>query len=112
MTEESPIKTYLVKTSREELQIDIPENWKVTYGPISPGKGSYGGYALRIYESDTKQRAIFTDVTSFRDLSIPVRRLVKAEKGTASWERDESGSSEVAATIIDKAWVDDNGKLD
>ena len=28
--------------------------------------------ALRFYESDTKQRAIFTDVVSFRDTSIAI----------------------------------------
>jgi hypothetical protein len=72
-------KTLLVtKRNGDEFQIDIPENWKITFGPTCVGVGKTAGVeriplCLRIYESDTLQRAIFTDVVSFRDMSIPIR---------------------------------------
>ncbi len=37
--------------------------------------------ALRFYESETKQRAIFTDVVSFRDTSIKIEeKLVRIQE--------------------------------
>ncbi len=61
----------------DEIQIDIPTSWKVTYGYVQTGFTSKDGrtvpMALRIYETDKHQRAIFTDVASFRDMSIPIR---------------------------------------
>ena len=61
-----------------EFQVDIDENWKITYGPAVVGYGSKAvdrnvPMALRIYETERLQRAIFTDVISFRDMSIPIR---------------------------------------
>lgn len=51
----------------------IPDNAKITYGPVSPGKMTYGsGHALRIYTSANNQLAVFKDVESFRDLSLEV----------------------------------------
>jgi hypothetical protein len=74
-------KTYLVtKIDGSEFQITVPETWKVTFGPATKGNTSYSGeqrlkmpMALRFYESETKQRAIFTDVVSFRDMSIKIK---------------------------------------
>lgn len=64
----------------EETQIDIPVSWHVTFGPaaISASTSGMGDrklmpMALRIYETEKQQRAIFTDVVSFRDMAIPVR---------------------------------------
>lgn len=72
-------KTLLVtKKDGSEFQIDIPEEWKVTFGPAAVGMskvmaGERMPLCLRIYESETLQRAIFTDIVSFRDMSIPIR---------------------------------------
>jgi hypothetical protein len=71
---------YLIeKENGKKMKITVPESWKVTFGPATKGgdRDRLGQrlkmpMALRFYESDTKQRAIFTDVVSFRDLSIPV----------------------------------------
>ena len=70
--------TYLiVHEDGTERKITVPSSWKVTFGPASRGahKSSSGSnfkvpLALRFYENETRQRAIFTDVVSFRDLSI------------------------------------------
>ncbi len=74
-------RTLLIKQGDgTELQIDIPDTWKVTFGPAargesapSKGHGMKMPMALRLYESEKKQRAVFTDVVSFRDMAIPMR---------------------------------------
>lgn len=108
--QETPkLKTYLLDTGREQMQIDIPDDWKVTYGPVTPGAKSYGGaeYALRIYETESKQRAIFTNVKSFRDLSIPVRRLVTSVEGSRSWSEDENRTLDNVEINRSSEWVED-----
>jgi hypothetical protein len=77
---EEKMKTYEVETvDGGKRRITIPASWKVTFGPLIPGvqQDRYGRnrrypIALRIYESKEQQRAIFTDVASFRDTSIVV----------------------------------------
>ena len=70
-------RTLLIKKKDgQEIQVDIPEEWKITFGPIVVGASKTDGripIALRIYETEKLQRAIFTDVESFRDMSIPIR---------------------------------------
>lgn len=65
--------TYLVVTTQGKKKVTVPSSWKVTYGPVSPGS-KYGGgdNVLRFYEAENKQRALFTNVREFRDLSIEV----------------------------------------
>jgi len=84
------MKTYLIEHDNgEERKITVPANWKVTFGPAASGSyksDTTGRYkmplALRFYEGKDKQRAIFTDVKSFRDLSIKVeiRKISVQEK--------------------------------
>lgn len=77
---EVKMKEYLIeKENGKRMKIIVPANWKVTFGPAARGldkANNPGRYAmplaLRFYENETQQRAIFTDVKSFRDLSIPV----------------------------------------
>lgn len=102
------IRTYEIVTANGIIRMDIAESWKVTYGPVSPGAKSYGsGNALRVYESDTKQRAIFLDVVSFRDLSIPVKRLLVKHKGSEKWQSDHNGSNRQSKSVIERKWVTD-----
>ena len=73
------IRTLLItKNDGSELQIDIPVTYKVTFGPaFVGGSEKITGripMALRIYETDKMQLAIFTDVSSFRDMAIPIRQ--------------------------------------
>ena len=91
--------TYLIEKGNEKLRITVPKDWKVTFGPIVPGgqRRGYDGSApncLRFYESNDKQRAIFTGVTSFRDTSIPVEKLhYKVESTTDNKKNHKSESS-------------------
>ena len=79
--DKEPTTTYLVVRSNETLQVTVPSSWKVTYGGFNPG-AKYGSEpALRFYEANDKQRAVFTNVQSFRDMSIPVlRKVVEVKK--------------------------------
>lgn len=78
---EQEMKTYLVEFKNGTKQkITVPANWKVTFGPAAKGnRGDRTGLqmplALRFYESEVKQRAIFTDVVSFRDTSINIEEM-------------------------------------
>jgi hypothetical protein len=74
------MKNYLIeKENGKRMRITVPANWKVTFGPAARGLDKSTNpqryqmpLALRFYENETQQRAIFTDVKSFRDMSIPV----------------------------------------
>jgi hypothetical protein len=74
-------KTYLIHhKDGSKRRITVPESWKVTFGPATRGNRDKHSnlkmpMALRFYESDAKQRAIFTDVVSFRDTSIKIEEL-------------------------------------
>lgn len=100
------IRTYEIVTTDGTLRMSIPESWKVTYAPVAPGAKSYdGAYALRVYELETKQRAIFLNVKSFRDLSIPVQRLFVKTKGSDEWKRDNNGNSSSNSKIeVEREW--------
>lgn len=70
-------------------RITVPSTWRLTLGPLVPGtsKGSFtntGCLCLRVYESKDLQRAVFTDVQSFRDMSLKVEELVDGTIGGAS----------------------------
>lgn len=96
-----------------ERKITVPDDWKVTFGPVCVPRGGekYGGgssmpLALRFYESDTKQRAIFTNVASFRDLSIKteVKKVTVSEKnGFVECEGQRKATIFQAKT---EEWVD------
>jgi len=89
----------------DELEVDIDPNWKVTFGPMNPGTKGESKMALRIYESETKQRACFANVVSFRDISIPVRkRSYEVESETVSSYDDEGNSKSSSKTTVDREW--------
>ena len=86
--EKTETRTLLIKCADQaEIQIDIPADWKITFGPLFTSTEKFHSRtpsALRIYETDKMQRAIFTDVVWFRDMSIPVRI-----KRKDIWEKQE-----------------------
>lgn len=106
-TTDNDVRTYEIKQSGERFRIDIPANFKVTFGPLTPGSKFGGGaYALRVYESDTKQRAVFVGVDSFRDLSIPYRRYVKNTKSNSQSEHTSKKDSASSEVVRSDEWVE------
>lgn len=106
MTDETT-RTLEVRTRHEGVfQIEIPVSWKITFGKVNPG-GHHDSLALRVYESDDKQRGCFTDVVSFRDLSIPFRRRVKKTKQQTKAERGAKGRSYEENVEHEYEWTND-----
>lgn len=86
----------LIKRDRDDdILIEIPKSWKITFGWVNPSgqsKGSYSnGHCLRIWDG-TKLRAVLNDVISFRDTSIPLIRKVTKEMGDSEWTNDSLGN--------------------
>jgi hypothetical protein len=115
MSPTEDIRTLEVRTRHEGLfRIEIPATWKVTFSKVNPQAGGYEAMALRVYEGEEKQRACFSDVVSFRDISIPLTRRVKKSKEQVNTERDGRKSSLKRKTEVDYEWTaeptdDDHG---
>src|SRR5262245_15929780 len=90
-------KTYEFVSNGQRYRIEVPADYRVTYGQVTPGaKSGGGGYALRIYENSSKEstRAIFTEVTSFRDLSLPLKVEAIRKFGSTEWRHHRSALDE------------------
>ena len=107
-------RTYLLEMNDgSKRKITVPSAWKVTFGPAvvatrNTSTNKFSGripMAIRFYESKDQQRAIFTDVINFRDMSIPIleeRVEVKTKRGTLSVDGANRNVS-MNATI--KQWL-------
>lgn len=77
-----------------ETRVDeIPNNAKITYGPVQPGRHGYGDNILRVYTSQSNQLAVFRNVVSFRDLSLTVSTREVTTVDARTETRDPSGRS-------------------
>lgn len=117
---EPGVRTYEIETTHGAFRIDIPETYRVTFGPVvgartnpKTGRTFQSDSVLRIWESDTKQRALFPDVVSFRDTSIPVQRRQVRKFGTNTWQLDDGTWVGHKADEVEKRWrpVDDLGDI-
>jgi len=90
-------------------KVTVPSSWKVTFGPlIPPGRGqpSHGEVSLRFYEGKEKQRACFTGVKAFRDMSINMQEeVVHTRQETYRKEGDGDGEAVIAEVHV-KEWRD------
>lgn len=94
-------------------KVTVPSAYKVTFGPlVMPKKGDGGGYAennsrtlcLRFYEGTT-QRAVFTDVRSFRDQSIPIEERITRTKTQVVAKHAPTGRRNVEVQASVSEWV-------
>lgn len=95
-------------------KITIPRDWKVTFGPIVPGSkdgsvNSAGSLCLRLW-SGTRgkteiQHAVFTEVHSFRDMSIELTEQVEKTKQENFRAMDPENEEVVMAEVRVKEWV-------
>lgn len=90
---------YLVSDDRGEFVIELPADWKITFGFVNPAipsgdyRGGRSGHCLRVYEGKAL-RAVLGNVTAVRDLSIPFARKVEKQTGSAQWTSDSLGNFE------------------
>lgn len=90
------LRTLLVQDRSGVFKVTVPASWKVTFSAFMPGHGGGPrdlGPSLRIYEGRDKQRACFTNVVAFRDLSMPMERARMVD-GEPVWETDDKISPE------------------
>jgi hypothetical protein len=112
MADEPKTRTIEFTQSRSRMRITIDAADRITYGSITPGasKGTGGGVALRVYEGNSKDhlRAVFSDVSDFRDLDIPIKRLAVRKYGTETWHVDDGRYTGKLEETVQRDWVDEN----
>lgn len=87
------IRTYEIVTDHDgTYELEVPDSYRVTFAPVFMGDKGYGGgkkeMALRFYEAENKQRAIFVGVKSFRDLSLPLKKTMAPLPQTAQQKQE------------------------
>jgi hypothetical protein len=95
-TPDEQIKYLVSQAGGKEFVLEVAASWKVTFGFVNPSKSSDGysrgdGHCLRVWEGE-KLRAVFGNVTGFRDMSIPLARKVETQTGSAQWTMDSTGN--------------------
>jgi hypothetical protein len=111
---EQEMKTYILTHEDGTIRkVTVPADWKVTFGPAVKGLNASNKpaqhykipMALRFYESDTKQRAIFTDIVSFRDEAIKIQeQVVKRQEKDGYMECDGVRKRTVFTAEV-KEWI-------
>lgn len=102
------MKTYHVcRKGGRDQRITVPASWKVTFGPLNPGSRGHeaGQPALRFYESQNQQRAVITDVISFRDTSIKVEEKRTNVKQQVLRKQTPHGDKNVVVEGRVEEWV-------
>lgn len=106
-------KTYIINFKNGTKQrITVPSDWKVTFGPAAAGNRSDGSggrimpLALRFYESKDKQRAIFTDVVSFRDTSIKIEEEKVNIQEKDGYMECDGARKRTTFQVKTKEWID------
>lgn len=95
-TEPDELISYLVQRGgHPDFVIQVKPTWKLTFGAVNPGNPPHGRdlHCLRVWEGE-KLRCVFSNVSGFRDLSIPLAMKVERETGSATWEQDSNGNFE------------------
>ena len=96
-------------------RITVPETWKVTFGPAAKGmNASKNGsnlrmpMALRFYEDEKHQRAIFTDVKSFMDSSIKIEEEIVNIKEKDGFVECDGVKKRTTFQAKTKEWININ----
>jgi hypothetical protein len=101
--------TYLLTMKNGDLKkVTVPSSWKVTFGPLVPGgKNGYNGHdgvALRFYAGKDQQKAVFTDVLNFRDMSIEIVERVTTTKQESYRKEGEDQGQVIIAEVQVHEW--------
>lgn len=108
----------LLVEGRKTFRITVPDEAKLTFGPWSPpseaknrtydNDKSLNG-TLRVYETaktGASILAVFSGVTSYRELSLEYDEMVMVEKGSTVWQSDKKGYSREESVSRQNEWVD------
>lgn len=109
------MKTILVQAEKK-FKISVPDDSVITFGPWSPSKkenpsnymvnaNALAGGTLRVYDSSKNILCCFSNVTSFRDLSIDYSEQVVVEEGSTIWNSDKEGYQREDKRAARQEWV-------
>lgn len=102
--------TYLLLMNDGTRQkITCPTAWTVTFGPLMPGAKdpNYNGHkaiALRIRDGQ-RQKAVFTNVESFRDMSMAIETEVTKTKEETFYRDEDGEKKQVIVQGAIKEWT-------
>jgi hypothetical protein len=90
-------------------KITCPTEWTVTFGPLMPGSqnkyyNSHKSIALRIRDGQ-RQKAVFTNVESFRDMSMAIEAEVSKTKEETFFREEDGEKKQVIVQGSIKEWV-------
>lgn len=87
--------------------VKIPDDWKITFSAFQPGskdRFANGSPTLRMYETESKQRAVFRDVLNFMDMSIEVLEQVIDIESNSSVKHDDGFKRIESGTEFTGSW--------
>jgi hypothetical protein len=102
--------TYLLLMNDGTRQkITCPTEWTVTFGPLMPGSqnkdyNSHKSIALRIRDGQ-RQKAVFTNVESFRDMSMAIETEVTKTKEETFYRDEDGEKKQVIVQGAIKEWT-------
>jgi hypothetical protein len=101
--------TYLLNMKDGTRQkITCPTEWTVTFGPLTPGtkdsNNGHFGIALRIRDGQ-RQKAVFTGVESFRDMSMAIETEVTKTKEETFYREEDGERKQVLVQGAIKEWT-------
>ena len=110
------MKQLLVICHDKTFKIAVPDDAKLTFGPWAPPQKKSGGWnggseykpngTLRVYQGSKENiLACFSDVVSFRDLSMEYAEQVAKEEGATIWKSDHEGYVREDKISRKKEWV-------
>lgn len=101
--------TYLlIMKDGSKQKITCPTKWSITFGPLCPGTKDFNGSSatsLR-FRDGSHQKAVFTGVESFRDMSIGIEEEINKTQQETFYKHDENGEEKqviVEGTV--KEWI-------
>lgn len=111
--------TLLVKDHVSEFKVTLPPGARVTFGPTIPYQQKPGnfredkGYSLRVYATKANDSliAVFAGVEWFRDITMPLHRLIVREAGKTVWRSDETGYKVEEEVSKTREWGDELKQL-
>lgn len=106
---QTDMTTYLLLMKDGTKQkITCPTDWTVTFGPLTPGSKDSNngrmGIALRIRDGQ-RQKAVFTEVESFRDTSMAIEQEVTKTKEETFYRDEDGEKKQVIVQGAIKEWI-------
>lgn len=111
-TPDLKIQYLISKNDGSDFIIEVPADWKLTFGRVNPalsderGYHSANGHCVRVWEGE-RLRAVFGDVTGMRDMTIPLARKVVQTESESSYKSDSLGNFEANSSrkLLDQGFV-------